>query len=385
MPSDHLPRPVGTVDGRVRADRRASAGGRRAARGDRRRSLAARALPLDERTRLLAAAGNVFEPDVEPRRRQIKAERRQRKQEKVRDDQAALTETGIRVLRAKPVFTTPDAFAPAEIEPTRSTTSWRRRSRSASRSSRSTATSASSSSRRSTTSTTSSARRAATSTSRKRTESADLRGRVALLTGGRVKIGYQAGIKLLRAGRRADRHDPLPARLGAALRAGARLRRVGPPARDLRARPAAHAERRGVLPPPAHHARPARLHRQQRLPDGAAAARLLRAHDGRRAGVARHAARRGAAPARRVRGPARLQPARRRRRCAGEAPLPASRTPRRCRRWRCCPRTPTAPTRLFPEGRLDQDLQQVDLRDAQLVAAAPRTRCRRSSCSRRSS
>jgi NAD(P)-dependent dehydrogenase (short-subunit alcohol dehydrogenase family) len=36
----------------------------------------------------------------------------------------------------------------------------------------------------------------------KRTESADLRGRVALLSGGRVKIGYQAGIKLLRAGAR---------------------------------------------------------------------------------------------------------------------------------------------------------------------------------------
>jgi NAD(P)-dependent dehydrogenase (short-subunit alcohol dehydrogenase family) len=36
----------------------------------------------------------------------------------------------------------------------------------------------------------------------KRTESADLRGRVGLLTGGRVKIGYQAGIKLLRAGAR---------------------------------------------------------------------------------------------------------------------------------------------------------------------------------------
>ncbi|MDZ4812775.1 MAG: SDR family oxidoreductase, partial [Pseudomonadota bacterium] len=34
----------------------------------------------------------------------------------------------------------------------------------------------------------------------KRHELADLRGRVALLTGGRVKIGYQAGIKLLRAG-----------------------------------------------------------------------------------------------------------------------------------------------------------------------------------------
>ena len=34
----------------------------------------------------------------------------------------------------------------------------------------------------------------------KRSELADLTGRVALLTGGRVKIGYQAGIKLLRAG-----------------------------------------------------------------------------------------------------------------------------------------------------------------------------------------
>src|SRR5215217_8278912 len=36
----------------------------------------------------------------------------------------------------------------------------------------------------------------------KRTELADLSGRVALLTGGRVKIGYQAGLKLLRSGAR---------------------------------------------------------------------------------------------------------------------------------------------------------------------------------------
>src|SRR5205823_5588396 len=36
----------------------------------------------------------------------------------------------------------------------------------------------------------------------KRTELADLHGRVALLTGGRVKIGYQAGLKLLRSGAR---------------------------------------------------------------------------------------------------------------------------------------------------------------------------------------
>ncbi len=36
----------------------------------------------------------------------------------------------------------------------------------------------------------------------KRTELADLSGRVALVTGGRVKIGYQAGLKLLRCGAR---------------------------------------------------------------------------------------------------------------------------------------------------------------------------------------
>src|SRR6185436_12894541 len=35
-----------------------------------------------------------------------------------------------------------------------------------------------------------------------RTKLADLRGRVALLTGGRVKIGYQAGLILLRSGAR---------------------------------------------------------------------------------------------------------------------------------------------------------------------------------------
>jgi NAD(P)-dependent dehydrogenase (short-subunit alcohol dehydrogenase family) len=157
-------------------------------------------LTLAERTRLLAVAGDVYEPDIEARRRQIKAERRERKQAKVRDDQAALTGTGIRVLRAKPVFTTPDAFAPTEIgadaiddelaasvpireslEPQHCYVCKQRY----------------------------------TTIHQfydqlcpacgdvnfvKRTETADLTGRVALLTGGRVKIGYQAGIKLLRAG-----------------------------------------------------------------------------------------------------------------------------------------------------------------------------------------
>jgi NAD(P)-dependent dehydrogenase (short-subunit alcohol dehydrogenase family) len=155
------------------------------------------ALPIDERTRLLAAAGAVFEPDVELRRRQVKADRRRRKSERTEALQQTLASTGIRTLRAKPVFTTPDVF-PSDpqiiadlgaLDPDND----------------------------------------GDLTSRhcyvckqkytelhhfydqlcgecaefnyaKRSETADLTGRVMLLTGGRVKIGYQAGLKLLRAG-----------------------------------------------------------------------------------------------------------------------------------------------------------------------------------------
>lgn len=156
-------------------------------------------LSLEERTRLLNAAGNVYEPDVEARRRQIKAERRQQKQQKAQRDQGALNETGIRSLRAKPVFTTPNVFAPAITAPDEIDDSTADEP----------------------------ARESvqlqhcyickqkysqihpfydqmcpdcAEFNYAKRSETADLRGRVAVLTGGRVKIGYQAGIKLLRAG-----------------------------------------------------------------------------------------------------------------------------------------------------------------------------------------
>ena len=157
------------------------------------------ALSVEERTRLLSAAGDVFEPDVERRRRQIKAQRRAQKAERSRIDQEALSGTGIRSLRSKPVFTTPDAFAPElapvddpgaasaehglseSVEPQHCYVCKRRYTRihhfydqlcPA----------------------------CGDLNHAKRTETADLSGRVALLTGGRVKIGYQAGIKLLRAG-----------------------------------------------------------------------------------------------------------------------------------------------------------------------------------------
>jgi NAD(P)-dependent dehydrogenase (short-subunit alcohol dehydrogenase family) len=153
-------------------------------------------LSVEERTRLLQAAGQIYCPDVSERRRLVKAKVRARKQEKLQRDQSKLNETGIRKLRREKVFTTPNVFPPENFE-----------------------------------------QREVTGDAefrevvepqncyickqdfaqihhfydqlcpacaelnfRKRTESADLRGRVALLTGGRVKIGYQAGIKLLRAG-----------------------------------------------------------------------------------------------------------------------------------------------------------------------------------------
>ncbi len=152
-------------------------------------------LTLEERTRLRTAAGSIFNPDIAERRRSAKALRRKDKAAKREVDETVLAETGIRVLRDKPVFTTPNVFPPPGFEQT---------------------------------DVASDAFReveeeqhcyvckqlyvdvhpfydqmcpaCAAFNFAKRTESADLSGRVVLLTGGRVKIGYQAGIKLLRAG-----------------------------------------------------------------------------------------------------------------------------------------------------------------------------------------
>jgi NAD(P)-dependent dehydrogenase (short-subunit alcohol dehydrogenase family) len=152
-------------------------------------------LTEEERTRLLSAAGDVFNPDLIQRRQWGKTMRRQQKRTKLGRDENVLAETGIRVLREKPVFTTPNVFAPEEfeqqdvdepefrevVEPQHCYV----------------------------------CKRlyhdihpfydqlcpeCAEFNFSKRTETGDLSGRVALLTGGRVKIGYQAGIKLLRAG-----------------------------------------------------------------------------------------------------------------------------------------------------------------------------------------
>jgi NAD(P)-dependent dehydrogenase (short-subunit alcohol dehydrogenase family) len=159
-------------------------------------------VPAEDRERFLKAVANVYHPDRVERRRMAKVVDKQRKATRVSRDDAALHETGIRTLRRKPVFTTPNYFltqdGPAKAGPYESESSDESESPRASElqhcyvckekyteihhfydqlcpS-------------------------CAELNYRKRTELADLRGRVALLTGGRVKIGYQAGLKLLRCG-----------------------------------------------------------------------------------------------------------------------------------------------------------------------------------------
>ena len=154
------------------------------------------ALGGDERVRLLNAAGDVFCPDVEERRKLAKARRRSARAEKLRRDEEVLSRTGIRRLRAKPVFTTPNVFPPESSVPDDGPDE---------------AEAPDVGERRHCYVCKQKYDRVhrfydqlcgdcGAFNEHKRTDTADLSGRVALLTGGRVKIGYQAGIKLLRAG-----------------------------------------------------------------------------------------------------------------------------------------------------------------------------------------
>ena len=152
-------------------------------------------LSQQERAALVNAAGDVFSPDPVERRLQLKARSARRRAQKRDDDQGTLAETGIRTLRSKPVFTTPNRFPPEELEQAdvdepdfRETADPQHCYV---------------------------CKQRYTDVHRfydqlcpacgdfnfdKRGELADLDGTVVLLTGGRVKIGYQAGIKMLRCG-----------------------------------------------------------------------------------------------------------------------------------------------------------------------------------------
>jgi hypothetical protein len=165
-------------------------------------------VPDDERKRLLQAVANVYSPDRVERRRMSKVVARERKAARVRGDQGVLHETGIRALRRKPVFHTPnvfptqsisDGFEPHDVlgdaprepgDPNPESRELQHCYVCKQKYSRIHGFYDQLCSE------------CAELNFTKRTELADLRGRVALLTGGRVKIGYQAGLKLLRCGAR---------------------------------------------------------------------------------------------------------------------------------------------------------------------------------------
>jgi NAD(P)-dependent dehydrogenase (short-subunit alcohol dehydrogenase family) len=157
-------------------------------------------LPAEDRERLHRAVAQMYNPDPAARRRRQKAAERARSEALTQRADAVLHETGIRALRRKPVFTTPNVFAPAGFEPHDVDLGDDTQDEQEE---------------------TIELQHCYVCKQKysvihhfydqmcppcaefnfaKRTELADLTGRVALLTGGRVKIGYQAGLKLLRAG-----------------------------------------------------------------------------------------------------------------------------------------------------------------------------------------
>src|SRR5688572_15987876 len=74
-------------------------------------------VPEKDKKRLLKAVTRVNAPDGRTRRRQLKAHARLARIEKVRREDSVLHETGIRTLRRKPVFNTPNVFPPRDFEP----------------------------------------------------------------------------------------------------------------------------------------------------------------------------------------------------------------------------------------------------------------------------
>ena len=318
-------------------------------------------IPEADRNRLLNAAGHVSRPDAIERRRLLKVMKRKRREEKVQREETLLAATGIRKLRREPVFiTSPNVFPPTEEE-------MRAREQPI----------------------------ADTEEDRccyvckkryttvhhfydclcdacadfnfaKRTELADLTGRVALLTGGRVKIGYQAGIKLLRAGARLIVTTRFPR--DSALRYarepdfdlwGERLQIYG---LDLRHTPSVEAFCREMLATEERLdfiinnacqtvRRPHAFYEHMRETETAALSSMP-AHVQRLLGTyeAPHATpasqRRIEKPGRRVAELTELVET-----AAADAPLTSLLT-----------RDPEGDSSLFPKGLLDQDLQQVDLR-----------------------
>jgi NAD(P)-dependent dehydrogenase (short-subunit alcohol dehydrogenase family) len=169
------------------------------------------AVDLDTRNRLVIAAGRLSRPTREWRRGAARALSQRTKREQRAADEATLLRTGIRQKRLAPVFVTPDPLALAASEGGASQGLSADEPRVTGG-----APSAAEAGPRLNTPRTCYICKAPCAVVHffydqmcqtcgdfnfgKRSQTADLRGRVALISGARVKIGYQAAILLLRAG-----------------------------------------------------------------------------------------------------------------------------------------------------------------------------------------
>jgi len=170
------------------------------------RGLLAQATRADQ-FRLIQAAGEVWTPDPAQRRTLTKALAKRRNAKVNREEQKVLNQTGIRTLRRQTTFTTPNIYPPAlpgEVEPAAHLESSDGPGGDGASRGREVGRQHCYVCKKSFTELHHFYDQLCPSCAevnfRKRGELADLSGRVALLTGGRVKIGYQAGIKLLRCG-----------------------------------------------------------------------------------------------------------------------------------------------------------------------------------------
>src|SRR5688572_18683467 len=107
MAPTHTPAGPGTI---TRDDLQAAADVLDAVSRDRR---LLSALPEAERQRFLRAVSKIDNPDARALRRLAKATARAQKVARQKRDDRVLNETGIRTLRRRPVFTTPNVFPPA--------------------------------------------------------------------------------------------------------------------------------------------------------------------------------------------------------------------------------------------------------------------------------
>src|SRR4029450_5180742 len=73
-------------------------------------------VPAEDRVRLLQAVARVYSPDRADRRRMAKAAARDRRARRVQQAEKTLAGTGIRALRQKPIYHSPNVFPPREFE-----------------------------------------------------------------------------------------------------------------------------------------------------------------------------------------------------------------------------------------------------------------------------